>query len=99
MSKKLKAQPKSDKTFFNFGVGWEGQYDSINCSVDWEKNRKKNFKGTGKGYRMFLIPVDDTGELINEEAMEIRSFRFKKLEKDDSTPESAPDYTIYTWEQ
>lgn len=93
---KTKRKPsKSTKTFINFGAGWlKEEYNSINCTVDWKRNQKRNQKSTGVGYKMFLVPVDSTGELDEENMLEVKYFNVKEKDLTDA-PEGAPTHDIY----
>jgi len=95
--KSSKQQEPEKKEFFNFGAGWIYEDSgTVNCTVDWKQNQKKN---KGQGFKMFLVPVDDTGEPDFDEAIETKYFRFRPVEKDNKAPENAPDYSLYTWKQ
>lgn len=84
------------KEWINFGAGWDSEeYDAISCAADFKQNAKKN---KGQGYKMFLMPVDATGEQSGD-VVEVKYFRFKRADKDDKAPAGAPDYSFYTWVQ
>lgn len=95
MKSKRKAE-KVTKTFINFGAGWlKEEYNSINCTVDWKQNLKRNVKSTGSGYKMFLVPVDSTGELDEDGMLEVKYFNVREKEVTDKTPDGAPTHDIY----
>lgn len=79
--------------YFNFGVGWLTESGILNCMVNWKKNAKANKE---QGYKLFLVPVDGAGDPIGE-GEEITNFRIKQIERNDRTPETAPDYQVYSW--
>lgn len=90
-----KGQGQKPSQYFNFGVGWVmDESEVLNCIVDYTKNKKAN---KGQGYKLFLVPVDDTGEPIAGQEIEVNKFRVKKTERDQNTPEQAPDYSCYAW--
>lgn len=90
-----KGNGQKPSQYFNFGVGWiMDESEVLNCVVDWNKNKKSN---KGQGYKLFLVPVDDTGEPLSDQAIEVNKFRVKKTDKDGNTPEQAPDYSCYAW--
>jgi len=94
MSQQRKKGEKPSK-YYNFGAGWYLEDSQmIQCSIDHLRNKKNN---KDQGYKLFLVPVDDTGDPVGE-GKEITVFRIKRNERTDKTPENAPDYQVYTWE-
>ena len=88
-------QQNKPSKYFNFSVGWlNEEFGTLNFIVDYIKNKKAN---KGQGYKLYLVPVDDTGT-PTDEGIEIKSFRVKQTEKNDRTPDKAPDYQAYAWE-
>lgn len=86
----MSQQPK--KTYYNFGVGWyKDEFDVLSFVVDSTKNAKAN---KGQAYKLFLVPVDGTGDPVDE-GIEIKYFNVKKNARDDRTPSSAPEYQVY----
>jgi len=82
--------------YFNFGVGWESEdQEIVSFSIDWERNKKAN---NGQGYKLFLVPVDESGEPIAGEEREVTRFRTKRKVKAENSPEEAPNFSCYAWE-
>jgi hypothetical protein len=91
-------RPKGERPskYFNFGVAWLYEETGVlNCLVNWEKNKNAN---KGVGYKLFLVPVDETGNPTGEGEKEITNFRIKQVERTPKMPENAPGYQIYSWE-
>jgi hypothetical protein len=88
----------SNVTYYNFGSGWVSKTgESINFTVDPTRNVKQN-KKTGVGYKMFLVPVDATGEQDIDNAVEITAFAIKENDLSKSPAGSNPPaYAAYAW--
>lgn len=88
-------QQNKPKRYFNFGVGWlNEEFGTLNFVVDPSKNKKAN---KGQGYKLFLVPVDDMGNM--GDGIEINAFRVKQTEKDQNAPAKAPDYQVYATQE
>lgn len=89
-------RPKGERPgkYFNFGVGWLTDSGILNCMVNWQKNARAN---NGQAYKLFLVPVDGAGDPVGE-GQEVTNFRIKQTVRTDKTPETAPDYSVYSWE-
>lgn len=95
MAQQKQQQGKKPSKYYNFGVGWFLEESGlINLIVNWEKNKKAN---KGQGFKLFLVPVDETGN-PSEEGIEIKNFRIKQTDKGQGVPDTAPDYQAYAWE-
>lgn len=96
MSMFNKSNKEKPSRYFNFGVGWLSEQSGLlTFVVNWEKNKKSN---NGVGYKLYLVPVDETGNPLDEDSIEVKSFRVKETNKTNKTPEKAPDYQVYAWE-
>lgn len=92
----MKPTNQRPSKYFNFGSAWlSDDQTMINCQVSWERNKKAN---KGQGYKLFLVPVDDTGEPLSDQAKEITKFRLKKVEPAQNAPNGIPDFSCYSWE-
>ena len=94
MSQKQPNKGDKPKRYFNFGVGWMNEGGVLTCYIDPKKNARAN---KDQGYKLFLVPVDGAGDPSGE-GIEVSSFKVKQTERNSKTPESAPDYSAYTWE-
>lgn len=86
---------KKPEQYFNFGSGWDTENPgTVNCGVDWKRNSKAN---NGQAYKLFLVPVDESGDVIEGGEVEVTKFKIRLKEHDAKTPPGAPNYQIYTW--
>jgi Tfp pilus assembly protein FimT len=85
-------EKKKVSKYYNFGSAWASDDGTLlSVQVDWTRNQKQN---KGQGYKLFLVPVDDTGAPSGE-SVELSVFRLKPNEK---RTETSPDYQVYSWE-
>lgn len=95
-----KAAEKEQKTYFTFASGWyKEEFSTLSCVADWKKNKKQNdwAKGTKLGYKMFVVPVDDTGEPQYDESLEVKYFSIKENQRTENTSEGAPTHRVITY--
>lgn len=83
------------RVFVSLGAGWQNESGNINIIVDPDKNRKNN-KASGLGYKLYAVPVDESGEVDFEAALEFTKLTVKQNPPGSS--ERAPSHSIFTWE-
>ena len=89
------SEKKKPSKYYNFGAGWLFEDTGvINFDTTHSKNKRAN---KDQGYKLFLVPVDDTGDPVGE-GIEVTKFRVKQIERGPKTPEKAPDFQAYAWE-
>lgn len=87
---------KKPNKYITFASGWvnledDGSIKSIGCNADFKKNAKAN---KGEGYKVFVAPVDEQGEMIGN-PVEVSSFAVVPSGADKNQHENAPDFRCF----
>ncbi len=91
-----KQQFKKPSKYITFASGWvdvddDGSIKKIGCNAAHKGNAKSN---KGEGYKVFVVPVDDSGEQQGE-PIEVNSFVVFPSGADKGQYPEAPDFRVF----
>ncbi len=96
---------KKPSKYITFGSAWfkyeeDGTFLRTTAKVDFKNNARSNKKkdeAQGQGYKMFLVPVDTTGEVTGS-PIEVDNFVMSQVDKSkfpEQHRENAPDLRLW----